>query len=235
VTDLVVSIDASPNPVGIGGTLTYTVTVANTGTLDAHDVVLTDQLPYLVAAASVSASQGSPPALSGHTVTVSLGTVAAGGTATLTIVGTVVPGAGPSVTDTASVTLVEIDPTPANDSASVTTKVAPVADLSLAMTSSASTVHVGDSLTYTLTASNQGPSPATNVLISLPLGAGVTFSSATTSQGSASFASGQLTASLGSLAMGAQATVSVVVQALGVGTFSTTASIQRPGRPDSRR
>ena len=63
VTDLVVSIDASPNPVGIGGTLTYTVAVANTGTLDAHDVVLTDQLPYQIAPTSVSASQGSPPVL----------------------------------------------------------------------------------------------------------------------------------------------------------------------------
>ena len=107
----------------------------------------------------------------------------------------------------------------------MTTKVAAVADLSLAMTSSASTVHVGDSFTYTLTASNQGPAAATDVLMSLPLGSAVTFLSASTSQGSASFASGQFTASLGSLATGAQATVSVVVQAKGVGTSSTTASI----------
>src|SRR5271157_5050977 len=106
-----------------------------------------------------------------------------------------------------------------------TTPVAAVADLSLAMTPSASTVHVGDSQTYTITASNQGPSPASSVRISVPLTAGLSFSSASTTQGSASFASGQLTASLGSLAVGAQATVSVVVQALGVGTFSTTASI----------
>jgi len=225
VTDLTVSIVASPSPVGVGGTLTYTVAVSNTGTLDAHHVVLTDQLPYLFSATSVLASQGSPPVLSGQTVTASLGTVAAGGTATLTIAGTVMTGAGPSVTDTASVTLDEIDPTPANDSASVTTPVAAVADLSLAMTPSASTVHVGDSLTYTITASNQGPSPATNVQISVPLNAGVSFSSASTTQGSASFASGLLTASPGSLAVGAQATVNVVVQALGVGTFSTTASI----------
>jgi len=176
VTDLTVSIVASPSPVGVGGTLTYTVAVSNTGTLDAHHVVLTDQLPYLFSATSVAASQGIPPVQSGQTVTASLGTVAAGGTATLTIAGTVMTGAGSSVTDTASVTLDEIDPTPANDSASVTTPVAAVADLSLAMTPSASTVHVGDSLTFTITASNQGPSPATNVLISVPLNAGVSFS-----------------------------------------------------------
>ena len=202
VTDLNVSIIATPSPVGVGGSLTYTVAVSNTGTLDAHDVVLTDQLPSMFTATSFLASQGSPPMeSSGRTVTASLGTVAAGSTATLTIVGTVMAGAGSSVTDTASATLEEIDPTPGNLSASVTTPVAAVADLSLAMTTSASTVQVGDSLTYTITASNQGPSPASNVQISVPLNAGLSFSSASTTQGSASFASGQLTASLGSLAM----------------------------------
>lgn len=225
VTDLAVSIVATPDPVGAGGNLTYTVAVTNSGTLDAHHVVLTDQLSYQLVAVSVTASQGSPPALSGHTITANLGTLAAGSTATLTIVATVMPGAGKSVSDTASVTLDEIDPTPANDTASVTTRVAPVADLSLGIAASASTIPVGDSVTYTLTASNQGPSPATNVVIGLPLGAGISFLSASTTQGSTSFASGQLTASLGSLASGAQATVTVVVQELAVGTNSTTASI----------
>ncbi len=226
VTSLNVSIVAAPSPVGAGGTLTYTVAVSNTGTLDAHNVVLTDQLPFPFSATSIVASQGSPPTESqGHTVTASLGTVAAGGTATLTIVGTVMTGPGSSVTDTASATLEEIDPTPANLSASVTTPVAAVADLSLAMTSSAGTVQVGAGLTYTITASNQGPSPASNVQISVPLNAGLSFTSASTNQGSASYASGQLTASLGNLAVGAQATVSFVVQAIGVGTISTTASI----------
>ena len=59
-TSLVVSIDASPSPVGIGNTLTYTVSVTNTGSLAAHDVNLTDQLPgqFLV--------KNSPPARALH-------------------------------------------------------------------------------------------------------------------------------------------------------------------------
>ena len=59
----------------------------------------------------------------------------------------------------------------------------------------------------------------------MPLGNNVTYSSATTSQGTASFAGGQLTILLGSLAVDSQATISVVVQAVVPGTFTTTASI----------
>ena len=225
VTRLKVAIIASPNPVGINEPLTYTVSVSNMGTLDAHNVVMTDHLPIAFAPTSVTASQGGQPAQSPFAVTVSLGTIAAGGTATLTIVGRVMGMPGSSITDTASVTLEEIDPAPANDTASVTTKVAAVADLGLSMTPSASTVHDGDSITYTLVASNSGPSAATDVVVSLPLGAAVSYSTSITTQGSASFANGQFTATLGSLAPGAQASLSVFVQAIGVGTFSTTASI----------
>src|SRR5262249_62426843 len=35
----------TPDPVLAGGTLTYTLTVSNAGTIPAHNVVLTDQLP----------------------------------------------------------------------------------------------------------------------------------------------------------------------------------------------
>ena len=93
VTDLAVSIVGTPDPVGVGNTLTYQVTVTNEGGLDAHDVVLTDQLPWKVAIVSTSATQGSTPTVSGQTITASLGTVAANATATLTIVTTVLPGA----------------------------------------------------------------------------------------------------------------------------------------------
>ena len=144
VTDLAVSIVATPNPVGVGNTLTYQVTVTNAGGLDAHDVVLTDQLPAKVAVVSTSASQGSTPTVSGRTVTASLGTVAANATATLTIVTNVLTGAGPSLSDSASVTLDEIDSNPGNNTATITTAVAPVADLSLTFSATPSTVRVGD-------------------------------------------------------------------------------------------
>ena len=235
VTDLAVTIVATPNPVGVGNTLTYQVTVTNAGGLDAHDVVLTDQLPAKVAIVSTSASQGSTPTVSGRTVTASLGTVAANATATLTIVTTVLAGAGPSLSDSASVTLDEIDSNPSNNSATITTAVAPVADLSLTFSASPSTVRVGDTVTFTLTATNQGPSPATNVVVTLPLGGNVAFQSSSVTQGQANFNGGQVTASLGSLAAGAQATLTVIVQASSVGSLSFTATVSSDLRRASHR
>ncbi len=222
IFNLGVSIDASPSPVGVGGTLTYSVTVTNYGMLTASDVAVTDQLPSEFAVTADTVSQGNPPVVAGQTIVAALGTIPAGATAMLTISGTV--NSGPSLSDTASVTLAGTDSTPSNLTATVTTPVAPVANLSLTMTPSAGTVRVGDSLTYSLTVVNQGPSPATNIVINLPLGPSVAFQSATTSQGSASFASGLLLASIGSLATGAQATMSVDVQAVGAGTFTTRAA-----------
>jgi uncharacterized repeat protein (TIGR01451 family) len=225
VTDVNVQVAATPSPVGEGGSLTYVITVTNTGALDAHHVVVTDQLPSKVAIVSVTRSQGGPPMVNYHTVTDDLGTVAAGGSATLTIVTTVQGGAAPAVSDTASVTLDETDPTLADNTATISTPVAPVADLSLGMTASSNRLHVGDTLTYTLTASNQGPSPATNVSLSLPLASGLSFSSVSTSVGSASFAGGQVTAALGTLASGAGGTVTVVVQVTSNGAISSTATV----------
>ncbi len=222
IASLKVSLEASPSPVGVGNSLTYTVIVANTGALAAHDVVLTDQLPAQFAFTSDSASQGSTQKVKGQTITANLGTIAAGGIATLTILGTVT--AGPTLNDTASASLAETDPTPADLSAAVTTPVAPVANLFMTMTPSATSVNVGGNLTYTLTATNRGPAPASNVVIGLPLGVSVLFVSATTSQGSAGFASGLFTASVGALGAGQQATVNVVIQAVSPGTFTTTAT-----------
>jgi uncharacterized repeat protein (TIGR01451 family) len=225
ITDVSIAIAATPSPVGEGNTLTYVITVSNTGALDAHHVTVTDQLPSKVSLMSVVPSQGGPPMVSYRSVTDDLGTVPARGSATLTIVTTVRSGAAPSVTDTAGVTLDEIDPTLSDNTATVTTPVAPVADLSLVMTASASTLQVGDTLTYTLTASNQGPSPAANVSLTMPLPSGLAFSSASTTVGSASFASGQVTAALGTVASGAGGTVMVVVQVTAPGSISSTTTI----------
>ena len=225
VTDLALAIDATPDPVASGGTINYTVKVTNKGQLDAHDVVLSDVVPAQVSLISVTPSQGAVTSIVGWNITASLGTIAAGGTATLAIVAQVSPSTGTTLTDSASVRLDEIDSTPADDSASVTTRVAPVADLALSMSASPAQLDVGGSLTFTMVASNQGPSPATNVVVALPLGPGVTFTSAQSSSGTASFAAGQVTASLGTLAPNEQATVTVVLQAVASGTFSATASL----------
>ena len=95
------------------------------------------------------------------------------------------------------------DPNSANNSASATTTVDPAADLSLTKTDSPDPVLAGQLLTYTLTVAQRRPverHAASTLTDTLP--AGVTFDSATPSQGSCSQSSGTVTCALGTLADG---------------------------------
>ncbi|MEK7247670.1 MAG: DUF11 domain-containing protein [Chloroflexota bacterium] len=88
----------SPDPVNVGGTLTYTVTVTNISSLAAANVVVTDQMPASVNVISATPSQGSCTG-----TTCNLGTVNAGAAATIQYVVTVKDGAAPKITNTACV------------------------------------------------------------------------------------------------------------------------------------
>jgi uncharacterized repeat protein (TIGR01451 family) len=58
-SDLAVSINDSPDPLGVGNDLTYSVTVTNNGPEPASAVTLTDTLPSGPVFVSASASHGS--------------------------------------------------------------------------------------------------------------------------------------------------------------------------------
>jgi len=83
---------------------------------------------------------------------------------------------------------------------------------------------VGFGLTYSITVTNNGPISATNVVVSDTLPAGTTFTSATTSQGSCSGTS-TVTCSLGTIANGANATISITVNTTTSGTITNTATV----------
>src|SRR5205085_11103363 len=99
---LTASVTASPNPVSEGGTLTYAVSITNQGPSDDTNVVLTDALPAGVVfqSATFGAITGTE---SSGTVTVHLGTIAAGATVNGTIV-VVTPEEGQVAADTIQVT-----------------------------------------------------------------------------------------------------------------------------------
>ena len=84
-------------------------------------------------------------------------------------------------------------------------------DLKIIKTESPEPAVAGQQLTYTLTASNSGPSNATGVTVTDTLPAGVAFVSANATQGTAEFANGVLTVHLGSLAERGHATTAVLV------------------------
>ncbi len=88
--------------------------------------------------------------------------------------------------------------------------VGPVTDVSVKMAVPA-TLNLGDSLTNTITVANLGPDTATGVLLTNTVPAGVTFVSASLSQGNlVSVGGGQVICNLGSLAAGATATATIL-------------------------
>jgi uncharacterized repeat protein (TIGR01451 family) len=112
--DLAVVQSAAPNPVTVGDLLTYTVTVSNGGPGQQTGVTLVDTLPGGVS--FVSASPGPPTcAAAGGTVTCALGTLAASGSTSVTIV--VRPTTAGSLTNSARASGGEPDPNAANDTA----------------------------------------------------------------------------------------------------------------------
>ncbi len=223
VADLSVTKSDDPDPVFAGNDLTYTITVTNNGPNDATNVTLTDTLPTGVT--FVSASPGclfSPP----NMVTCSLGTIAAGDSRDVTIV--VRPNTPGVITDTVTVTAAEDDPDPDNNQDSEETEVLGVADLSITKTDQTDPVVVGQDLSYTLVVTNNGPSLATNVVLTDTLPDGVIFISAVPSQGTCSYNAGIVTCALGDLAAGAQATVTITIQPTvdNIGTIVNLSAVQ---------
>jgi uncharacterized repeat protein (TIGR01451 family) len=106
-------------------------------------------------------------------------------------------------------------------------------DLSLTKTAP-DLVTAGQNLTYILTVINHGPADATGVTVVDTMPAGVTFVSAAASQGNCAEASGVVTCNLGTLANGANATVTIVATATLEGTIINTAAVTSDaGDPDT--
>ena len=101
----------------------------------------------------------------------------------------------------------------------------PGADLSLTKTGSVSTANVGESIVYTLTVTNHGPLVATGVTVTDTLPIGLSFQSATSSQGYCGGTS-IVTCSLGTVNNGGNATVTIVAKLDQAGSIQNTASVK---------
>jgi len=140
---------------------------------------------------------------------------------------------GQTITNTASVTSVDqADPNPANnfDSAAFTVG---RADLAIAKDVDNPAPDVATSVTYTVTITNNGPTAATNIVVTDLLPSGVTYSSASPSQGTYSDSTGQW--NVGSLANTASATLditAVVNTGTGGQTITNTATITAADQED---
>jgi uncharacterized repeat protein (TIGR01451 family) len=111
--DLSITKSAGYDELPVGSTVTYTIVVTNQGPGVANDVVVTDQLPPGTTLVSSSAGCSGTT-----TVTCSVGTLAAGSSATIELVVTLPSTPGP-VSNTAAVTTSSPDPGAGNNAATV--------------------------------------------------------------------------------------------------------------------
>jgi len=116
------------------------------------------------------------------------------------------------VNDTAVASSATPDPNNANNQAQAGLTFTASADLSITKDDSPDPVTAGNNLTYTLTASNSGPSKAKGVTVVDTLPPGVTFQSATPSVGTFTHSAGVVTWNVGDLNSGASATLTLVVK-----------------------
>ena len=97
-----------------GGTITYNITARNNGPANATGVTVNDVLPAGETLVSATPSQGT---CSGS-FTCNLGSIASGGTATVTVVANVTATCGDTLTNTATISGDQFDPISANNTSS---------------------------------------------------------------------------------------------------------------------
>ena len=205
--DLRITKIATPSTVLSGATVRFTLTVVNDGPSTAQAVIVDDPLGADYRDAIANPSVGSCTAA----VRCALGDLARGESATIVIDAAVAANAT-TLTNTATVESPTPDPAPGNNTASASVVVPATADVRLTKTPSTTTPTPGqpNGLTYTIVATNAGPSAATGVVISDGVPADFTPAVITGPPGFAcSTVAATIVCSGGTIAAGASATLTV--------------------------
>ena len=222
IADLSLTIVNVPDPVGPGSTLVSTMTVTNNGPVAALDVDVVTSTPTGTVFSSIQFTQGTattPAVGESGPIVISLGDMANGSTAVITIACVVTAGDGESVTTTASLSTLTTDPDPANNAVSSHAVVAITAlqsDVSATVTLDPPEVVSGSESIITIEIANAGPDPATDVVMTQTLPPGAFLRAVEVSQGTftapAPGSGGTVRAQIGGLSVGGRATVRIAVQ-----------------------
>lgn len=186
--------DLDGNGTDAGDQITYSFTVKSTGDVALTNLVVTDPLLGAVTCPSASLAPAASVTCDPKAYTITPADMTAGSRAN-TATATARSPAGATVSDDDTVT---------------TPLVATRANVRIAKAVDKAAPRVGETVTYTLTATNDGPAAATNVVLTDALPAGITFASASNG---CSQASGTVTCTAASIAAG------------GIRTFTITATV----------
>ncbi|HKQ39965.1 MAG TPA: tandem-95 repeat protein [Verrucomicrobiae bacterium] len=179
-SDLGVTMTGTPASAPAGTQITYTLLVTNKLEKVTSGVRLNDTLPAGVSYVSATSSRGSCTYSDGL-VSCAIGTLSEFEDVSITI--TVTAGLPGFATNVATVFAFGPDLDSSDNTAVTSTEIISSADLQVQGTDSPDPVHLGNSMAYTLTISNRGPSSAPGVVMTSTLPASVTINTVTASQG----------------------------------------------------
>src|SRR5438132_1243364 len=214
-----------------GSTGSYSVTVSNIGAAASSGLVtVSDTLPAGLTPSTASGT-GWTCGVAGQTVTCTRSDALGAGAAypVITIAVAVGQAATSPLTNTATVAGGN-EVNTANDSASDSTAITSQADMAVAKIASGGTVTVGSNVTFTVTVTNNGPSNASGVVITDQLPAGLTFVSATPSQGT--YTSGTGVWNIGAIGSGASVTLALTATVTTSGSLTNTATTTAENETD---
>lgn len=214
-SDLAISGNVSNPTPTVGDNVTFNFTASNNGASNNTGINVAALLPSGYSFVSATPSFGTYDDATGIW---SIGAGPAGASATLAIVATVNP-AG-SYNYTASISGDLQDPTPANNSVSLSTTPAPLSDLVMSKTASDLSPVIGTQINFLLSVTNNGPSIANSVSVLDQLPNGYVYVGDDTGD----YNNGTGIWSVGNLNVGQTALINITVLVLDTGNYTNTAS-----------
>ncbi|MBB4664233.1 SdrD B-like domain-containing protein [Conexibacter arvalis] len=211
----------------IGDTITYTLTARNDGPSWATDVVVTDTLPRQLELTGATTSQGTCTT-AGNALRCELGTLRPGQVETVTVTA-VVHRSGTIVNTAVIRSPGDRDPSDNEDPEEVRV---PEPDLSIVKRASAATVQLGQTFTYTLTARNNGPGVARDVVVRDRVPAQLAVVSTRTPVGTCATSRATVRCELGALAEGQAVPVTITVRAVRTGRTVNVGIVEVPPTPE---
>lgn len=239
ISDLTLTKTAGIAAVKAGEQITYTLAVENKGPSASNPTTVSDTLPAQLTYVSDNAGCDTSAL---PTISCDLGELANGATKSIEIVAEVNAGASGEIENSAQVSGPNPDPEPESDESRARTPItAFAADLALEKTASTGgPVKAGDTITYTLAATNHGPDPSPETVVTDELPSGLTYVS--DDAGCDTSALPKVECDLGNLANGEAQSIHVVarVAATGGSAIVNTAAVRGshadpvpPNNPDS--
>lgn len=225
-------IDTSP-PL-VSDNVRFTLTVTNDGPSDATGVEVTDLLP----SGYNYVTDNGGGTYNEVTGVWNVGALANGNSASLEILAKVnASGDYDNIAEITGHDQTDIDSTPNNnvpgedDQDGVSVVPEPLVDISVTKTVDELIAEVGEELVFTITVQNDGPSDATNVVVTDVLASGYELINGVPSSGTYNVANGSWV--VGDLANGASETLEIAVEVLSTGNYTNTAELTNVSEQDA--